>query len=709
MDDDVSAALTASRAKTKTLEDQLAKVYEHLPVGFHDLASDGTFLAINDLELSWLGRKRIDVIGRMTFQEMLSPASKESWSAIHHTLLEGGVVTGLEVELIGADGLQRTVLVSSYTAGDRASGQGTHYPMVLCDVSESIATRERLRIMDVCFESQQGFIVTDAAGMILRVNSAFCTASGYGSHELVGMNPRLLHSGLHDKAFYAAMWESLLKTGSWQGTIWNRRKDNGAYAEHLTVTAVRGARGVVTHYVGAYVNIALNTSASEESEHLAFYDALTHLPNRRLLMDRLKVSMALSSRAGHSGALLLLDIDNFRSLNETLGHSFGDELVVQVARRLDANMRAGDTVARMGGDEFVVILEELSDNPQDAAAKAEVAGSALLSALGKPYGLHGTIYRCTASMGAVVFAAGDTSSDHVLKQADIAMYQAKKAGGNVLRFFDPEMQTNITARVRLEDELQDAISLQQFELFVQPQVGDALQIIGAEALLRWRHPVRGLVLPGTFIGLAEETGQIVAIGQWVLDAACKQLLSWQGNPLTKHLTMAVNVSARQLRDKTFVTKVQELVSRYGIDPRMLILEPTESMLLEDVDETVLIMRSLSEIGVRFSLDDFGTGFSSLQYLKQLPLHQIKIAQVFIRDLLMNFNDHAIVRTIVAMAKGLNLDVIAEGVETEGQLHSLLLLGCPNFQGFLFGKPIPVEEFTSLLRASRLPVQVPAIA
>jgi len=556
---------------------------------------------------------------------------------------------------------------------------------------------EQLRIAAAAFESQESLMITDAEGVILRVNQAFTESTGYTAEEIVGQTPRLLKSGRHDSEFYRAMWENLLRTGTWQGEIWDRRKDGQIYPKWMSITAVKGDGGVVTHYVGSHIDITERKAAEEKIQHLAFYDHLTDLPNRRLLLDRLNQALVFTARSGRSGALLFIDLDNFKNLNDTLGHDIGDMLLQQVTQRLESCIRKGDTVARLGGDEFVVMLLDLSEQTLEAAAQTEAIGEKILAAFSQPYQLDKNTYRCTASIGVTLIDDNQKSTDELMKQADIAMYQAKKAGRNALRFFDRQMQESISARVSLENELHNALEFQQLHLHYQTQVDSTYRTLGAEALIRWIHPQRGLVLPAQFIPLAEESGLILPIGIWVLETACAQLKAWQKDGITRDLTLAVNVSARQFRQDDFVTQVQSAVQRHSINPELLKLELTESLLQEDIEDTIATMNALNEIGVQFALDDFGTGYSSLQYLKRLPLDQIKIDQSFVRDIARDSSDIAVVRATIAMAQSLELDIIAEGVETEQQRQLLLENGCANFQGYFFGRPVPIDEFEALLK------------
>ncbi|MBC7698715.1 MAG: EAL domain-containing protein [Bacteroidia bacterium] len=431
--------------------------------------------------------------------------------------------------------------------------------------------------------------------------------------------------------------------------------------------------------------------AAEEIQSLAFYDPLTGLPNRRLMMDKLKNILLVSENSGSDGALLFLDLDHFKTLNDTLGHDIGDLLLQQVASRLTACLREGDIVARLGGDEYVIILENLGLDANVSAEQATTISQEVLIALNRPYQLNTGTYQSTASIGIALFSDHQQSQDELLKHADIAMYQAKKAGRNTIRLFNPQMQDVINARASLEGELRIAIKQQQFELYYQIQVDSLYRPTGAESLIRWRHPGRGMIPPFEFIPIAEESNLILPIGQWVLETACAQIKIWQQDDFTRHLVLSVNVSAKQFRQENFVAQVQTAVTKHAINPMQLKLELTESMLLEDIDGTIATMNAIKEIGVRFSLDDFGTGYSSLQYLKRLPLTQLKIDQSFVRDIVVDSNDRAIVRTIIVMAKSLNLAVIAEGVETNEQRQLLIEIGCTNFQGYLFGKPAPMAQ------------------
>lgn len=440
------------------------------------------------------------------------------------------------------------------------------------------------------------------------------------------------------------------------------------------------------------LDIARRKEAEDKIEQLAFYDPLTGLPNRRLMNDRLKHCFASGSREQKYGALLFIDLDNFKILNDTKGHNVGDQLLIMVADRLRCSVREGDTVARLGGDEFVIILENLNTHAEHAATMAEAIGEKCLLALNQPYLLLKQEYIGSASIGVSLFKNQELSAEELLRRADAAMYQAKNTGRNTLRFYDPAMQASLEAKMDLENDLRHGLANHQFRLYYQPQVNQAGEIIGSEVLIRWLSPEKGLVAPLHFIPLAEETGLILPMGKWVLETACDQLKAWEQDPVTAKLQLAVNVSACQLHQDKFIEHVLETLINKNINPNLLKLELTESMVLEDIEAVITKMHALRDAGVRFSMDDFGTGYSSLSYLTQLPLSQLKIDQSFVRNIGVKHGDGVIVQTIIGMARNLGMEVIAEGVETEEQYNFLKANGCSLFQGYLFGKPMPLDEF-----------------
>ncbi|WP_168204857.1 EAL domain-containing protein [Noviherbaspirillum sp. UKPF54] len=578
-----------------------------------------------------------------------------------------------------------------------AHGEKTGLVGVIADITDRKHAEIDLRIAAIAFEAQEGMFITDPKGVILRVNRAFSEITGYASAEAVGQTPQPLRSDSDNAAFYTAIKESILQTGTWQGDLWHRRKNGEKYPLWLTITAVYNASHALTHFVGTMTDMTSRKEAEDAIRNLAFYDPLTQLPNRRLLLDRLKQALATCTRTHRNGALLFIDLDNFKMLNDTLGHDVGDQLLQQVAQRLLHGARQGDTVARLGGDEFVVMLENLSECSVEAAKQAEIVGEHILGAFNQTFQLKEGAYPSAASIGVTLFSDHQGSVEDLLKQADLAMYQAKAAGRNTLRFFNPEMQASIAQRAALENDLRLAVQESQFSLYYQVQVGRGGEVTGAEALVRWQHPTRGLIAPGEFIPLAEETGLIQHIGTCVLQMACRQLSIWASHAATAHLTLAVNVSARQFRRPDFVEQVLSVIEKSGANPHRLKLELTESLLVDDIEGVITKMGTLKAKGVSFSLDDFGTGYSSLAYLKRLPLDQLKIDRSFVRDILIDSNDAAIARTIVALADSMSLSVIAEGVETHAQRDALSAAGCYFYQGYLFGRPLPLPEFEQYVR------------
>jgi diguanylate cyclase (GGDEF)-like protein/PAS domain S-box-containing protein len=467
----------------------------------------------------------------------------------------------------------------------------------------------------------------------------------------------------------------------------------------MSCTPLRDDRGQNAGGIAIVEDITEHRRSEEEIHHLAYYDPLTRLPNRRLLMDRLGHALSASQRSREFGALMILDLDHFKSINDTQGHDIGDRLLVEVAERLTASLRQVDTASRLGGDEYVVVLEGLGQSERSAAAQAEDIAEKIRYALNLPYALGGseTEYFSTTSIGLTLFRGLDDAPEILMKQADVALYQAKDAGRNIVRFFSPAMQSAIDSRATLERALRRGLEKGEFCLYYQPQVDPDGRLIGAEALIRWLPPDHGPIPPAQFIPLAEESGLILPIGQWVLDTACAQLAAWAQSPRTRDLQLSVNVSARQFHQPDFIEQVRHSLLASGADPSRLKLELTESVVLEHIETVISRMQELDRLGVGFSLDDFGTGYSSLSYLKRLPLDQIKIDQSFVRDIPGDPNDAAIVRAILAMSQSLGLQVIAEGVETQAQRDFLFENGCNAYQGYLFGKPVPIEEWADLLR------------
>ncbi|AEJ01128.1 diguanylate cyclase/phosphodiesterase with PAS/PAC sensor(s) [Nitrosomonas sp. Is79A3] len=569
--------------------------------------------------------------------------------------------------------------------------------------NERKEAEEKLCIAAICFESQEAMMITDVRSNILRVNQAFTKSTGYTSEEVIGKTPRILQSGRHNNDFYREMWKVIKRTGGWQGEIWDRRKNGEVYPKWLTISAVKGSDGAVTHYVAMHSDITEHKNAEKKIQKLAFFDQLTDLPNRFLLNERITQAMLANIRSNNHGALLFIDLDNFKSLNDTLGHNKGDLLLKQVAQRLITCVRAGDTVARLGGDEFIMLLTNLNENESDSAIHVGNVCKKILTTLNQTYQLDTISHHSTASIGVTLFNGLQSSIEDLMKQADLAMYKSKEMGRNTFHFFDQEMEAIALKRATFEKDFQEGINKNQFLLYYQAQMNSDMFLLGAEALVRWQHPKYGIVSPAEFIPLAEETGLILPLGHRVLETACYQLSTWANQPKMAHLTISVNVSARQFHQEDFVGQVLAILKNTGANPRRLKLELTESLLISNVDEIIKKMFALRAEGVGFSLDDFGTGFSSLSYLKRLPLDQLKIDRSFVRDVLTDHNDASIAKAIIVLAQNLDLSVIAEGVETEAQRDFLAKSGCHAYQGYLFGKPLPIESFEQLLQKKNIHV------
>jgi len=536
-----------------------------------------------------------------------------------------------------------------------------------------------------------GFIVLDNDGHLHLANNAVLRMFGLKGDKshLNNSLDKLLNTDMLNEAVTGVLKNKINLTDFGFNRSYNNQTHS--YLADISLVLV-GDEQVVLFMVQ---DITSRKQSEKEIHRLAFYDPLTQLPNRRLLQERLIQSMSISARSGKFGAVMFIDLDNFKILNDTQGHDVGDLLLKEVACRLMRNVREGDTVARLGGDEFVIALESLSSLEQSAASLSETIAEKIRAELSRPYQLNDFEHHSSPSMGVSVYRGHLCSLDEVLKQADLAMYQAKASGRNKVCFFDPAMQAKMEYRAELEKDLRASLRLDQFTLYYQMQVDESGRIVGAEALIRWFHPQRGMVSPAEFIPLAEEIGMILPIGDWVIEQACAQLKIWEMNPVMRKVKVSVNVSPRQLSQPYFVEQVTDAIESSGIRASQLKLELTESFILRDVDEAIEKMQELRYIGIGFSMDDFGTGYSSLAYLNRLPLEQLKIDQSFIRDLASEKSSRMMVRTIINIASNFGLEVVAEGVETDEQLAFLRQFGCNTFQGYLFGKPVPAHEFEKL--------------
>lgn len=566
------------------------------------------------------------------------------------------------------------------------------------DIVTRAKTEAELKLAASVFDNtMDGVMVTDTSATILSVNPAFTAITGYPAAEVIGQRPSLLRSDHHKEAFYRDLWATLLHDGRWVGEIWNRRKNGEAYLEWLSIGVVPGADGAPIRYVGVFNDITELRKKDEHIRHLAFHDPLTGLPNRALLLDRLEHGITFAQREAERLGVMFIDLDRFKHINDSLGHDVGDGLLREVASRLNQNLRQSDTVARMGGDEFVILLEHVEE-PEAYASLAKK----ILSSLSAPMVLGGHALQIGASIGISCFPEDGADVVTLMKHADAAMYAAKSAGRGTYRFFQAAMTEKAGQRLQFEMELRSAATNGELALFYQPRVAMASGAQrGVEALVRWHHPQRGLVLPDEFIPLAEESGIIHELGNWVLEEACRQLHAWQVLGLD-HIRIAVNISAKQLQDGDLVERIASLTRKHGISPADLEVELTESVIMANPAEIADVFARLRRIGVTVAVDDFGTGYSSLAYLRRLPIDVLKIDRSFVMNADRDEGDAQIVKIIMALAQALKLDVVAEGVENNGQAEFLKSCGCPTAQGYFYSHPLPSSVFEAWLKERTAP-------
>jgi diguanylate cyclase (GGDEF)-like protein/PAS domain S-box-containing protein len=682
-----------ARNALRQSEAYLKAVTDAVPDVFMVLDEQGTYLKVSTPQHELLAAEQSKLLNRR-LQDVLPKEQADRFLEFIARTLDTDQSLSIEYSMQTLAGIRtfeaRARRLEVMVGGRRA------VVLLARDISDRVALELDQRIAAIAFESQQGMLVTDAQTRIIKANRAFSAITGYSEAEVLGQPTRILGSGHQGAEFYQQMWKALYESGGWQGEIWNRRKSGEAFPEWLTISAVHDAKGRLTNYVASLTDISERKDAEEKIQHLAFYDPLTNLPNRRLMRQRLEQALVVCRREQHYAALIFLDLDDFKNVNDLYGHQIGDGMLCQVAERLRHALRERDTVARFGGDEFVVLLEGLEVNATEAATQVEHIGRKLLQTLREPYLIKDQVFSSSASLGIVLFNDEQHTADELMQYADLSMYSAKAAGKDMLSFYDPQMQAVVSMRIELEEDIRRGLAQEEFVLYLQPQADASGNFEGAEALVRWQHPSRGLLAPGVFIDIAERSGLIESLDLAILRQGCELLARWAQQPQTATLSLAVNISARLLYRDDFVCQVREILQQTGASALQLKLEITESLLLTDVDKAVSRMQLLREMGVRFAIDDFGTGYSSMAYLQRLPLDQLKIDQSFVRGLPDDKGNIAIVRAILSMAEGLELEVIAEGVEHPAQQDILRLHGCRHFQGYLFGKPMSVDAFLELL-------------
>ncbi|MBD9362395.1 putative bifunctional diguanylate cyclase/phosphodiesterase [Methylomonas fluvii] len=667
-------------------------LYDLAPVGYLTVSSRDSILEANLTATQLLGVPRHALLSQ-ALSRYIAFADQDIYYLHRKALIESAQAQTCELNFVKADGADFCVRLEMNLA-IAADGEQI-LRIVISDISREKTKDQYLRQAAAMFETaREGVMVTDANMRILVVNRAFTELTGYAAEEVIGKTPKTLKSGRQDQAFYADMWGQINNCGYWQGEIWNRRKDGEIYPQMLSISAVRDENNRVTHYVGVFSDISQLKDAVARLEFLAHHDPLTNLPNRLLLFARLEHCIGLSRRERKSAALLMLDLDRFKDVNDSFGHLAGDELLQQVAAKLSCRLRGIDTVTRLGGDEFAILLEDLA-RPQDAALVA----AEIIESLNEPWRLsNGSEVRVGVSIGISLLPEHGNSSEELLQHADVALYRAKAEGRGNFKYFSEDLTQAALRRLNLESLLRRALRHQELLVYYQPQVDISTgRIIGAEALLRWHHAQEGMIPPSQFIPVAEEIGLIADIGEWVLTQVCRQGRCWLDAGLPP-IKLAVNLSPHQLRHGDIAASIDAILSQTGFPPEFLELELTESALMERETEVVLVLCQLRALGVRIAIDDFGTGYSSLAYLKHFPLDVLKIDKTFIDDIPQLEDDKEIASAIIGMGHTLRLQVLAEGVETQEQLDFLQEHGCDFYQGYLKSPALPASDFAALLRS-----------
>jgi diguanylate cyclase (GGDEF)-like protein/PAS domain S-box-containing protein len=666
--------------------------YDNVPVIICTVDDSHTITDLNNAWVATTGFTVDESVGSKLYS-YLTEASRTRFLDVASSRANGSNPSDVVLDFVCKSGDQ---LKLAYSATRTSAADGAPvYITVLEDITSHQIAEQQLRLAATAFETHEALVIRDAERRILRVNEAFKRITGYSDLDVLGETSTILVAGPSADVDEREIWTVVDETSEWDGERISYRADGSTFAAWYTISAVRADDGTITHYVENFADISELKQAHAEAERLALYDPLTELPNRRYLIEKLGSEIARARRHSSTGALLFIDLDQFKTINDSLGHTVGDELLIQVARRLKRLLRQEDSIARLGGDEFVVVLPELGDETEQCINQARRVADKIHFELGKNYELGNHQVHVTPTIGVTLFPEGGKTVEEILQEADSAMYRGKADGRNATKFFHPSMQSDAQQRLSLERDLRTAAERDELALYFQPQYDADYKMFAAEALLRWNHPERGFVSPAHFIPIAEESGLILEISRWVFTRALECLRRWDRDGFVHVDHLAINVSSRQFSSSTFVQDVMRDLVAMSVPANRVVLEVTEGTVIKNFDATARKMEQLRDIGIRFSVDDFGIGYSSLSYLSRLPLDQLKIDQSFVIDVLEDPNDKVIAETIIGMGRNLNLQTIAEGVETTAQLEFLRSLGCDGFQGFLLSKPVPESDFLLL--------------
>jgi diguanylate cyclase (GGDEF)-like protein/PAS domain S-box-containing protein len=692
----MSHSIFAREVELVESENKYRNLVDNLPQRVFFKDRNSVYVSCNSQFASDLGIAPEEIVGKTDF-DIFADDHARQYRLDDDRIMRKGDIEELE-EPYKAGDCER-VIQTVKTPIRNSEGEVVGILGIFWDITEKKQAEEKLRQSAAVFESTaDGVMVTDVDNRIIAVNKAFTEITGYSESEALGKSPSFRRSERQDKAFYQDLWRSIERKGRWQGEIWNRRKSGEVYPEWMTISVVRDQEGRISNYVSVFSDITHVKQSQMQLDHMAHHDPLTDLPNRTLLTDRLGQAIRRALRSESRIAVLFIDLDRFKNVNDTLGHPTGDLLLQDVAQRLQNLLRQQDTIGRLGGDEFIILIEDL-ERPE----VAESVATKVIDVLSSPFSIRGQELFIGASIGISLFPNDSDSGQNLIKYADAAMYRAKEQGRNNYQFYTQELTDSAMERLELESALRRALEREQFELYYQPQIDLASgEMVGAEALLRWHHPEQGMIPPDKFIPLAEDSGQIVAIGDWVLQQACRQAQQWC-NDSPQFVRLAINLSAIQIQRGDITGKVKEALSRSGLPADKLELEITESVLMQYPEVAEVTLNGLREIGVELAIDDFGTGYSSLSYLKRFPIGVIKIDRSFVKDIPYDNNDTAITRAVIALGESLQMKIVAEGVESGEQAAFLLREGCDLAQGYYYSRPVPAKEMTALLESGALPL------